>query len=352
MDENTSSLLRPAAFEARGGGIDSIYVNDGVIMFLTSGLFAGVTKESFVAPQRLNAKGLSKKHPNFYEFCVWLIGFTDADGGFSIEKSDRNKFVWIYYLDQHIYNEIILIYIKTVLFVGSINNSDKTMRKFIIRDRSIHKEIIIPIFNQLPLLTSKMYKFQLWYKALLIWESKIPKEIRIKKVLEIKAQMESIPNGYKSNALDNLTSFDTFTLKSFYNPHWVGGFTEGNGSFNIVQKDVNRQIPGFTITQKLDSYILIHLGIILGISAKVREHKKGFYILDTTNSRSISNIVQYYRFILISKKYVEYRIWARAVNYYINGSNLNPRAPCLKAAGRKIAHCKHLLRKFKDKSDY
>jgi len=52
-------------------------------MFHSSGLFAGVTSKSFVAPQRLNAKGLSKKHSNLFDFCVWLVGFTDADGGFS-----------------------------------------------------------------------------------------------------------------------------------------------------------------------------------------------------------------------------------------------------------------------------
>jgi len=52
--------------------------------------------------------------------------------------------------------------------------------------------------------------------------------------------MASIPSTYKSNAFNFLTSLDFASLNSFYNPHWVAGFTEGDGSFNMVQKGANR----------------------------------------------------------------------------------------------------------------
>jgi hypothetical protein len=68
MDENTllTSFCSRVALAALAAelaelaelGHNQIYDNK-VIMFLTSGIFAGVTKESFVAPQRLNVKGLS-----------------------------------------------------------------------------------------------------------------------------------------------------------------------------------------------------------------------------------------------------------------------------------------------------
>ena len=35
------------------------------------------------------------------------------------------------------------------------------MRKLRVRKRELLKEVIIPIFNKLPLLTSKRYKFEL-----------------------------------------------------------------------------------------------------------------------------------------------------------------------------------------------
>jgi hypothetical protein len=58
----------------------------------------------------------------------------------------------------------------------------------------------------------------------------------------------------------------------------------------------------------LDEHILKDLAIIFGIKVKVRKHNKGFYIMDTNSSRSLENIKKYFRLILISKKYIEYKI--------------------------------------------
>lgn len=186
----------------------------------------------FKAPQRLNAKGLSEKHGNFFNFCCWLVGVTDSDGGFSIEKSGKDKFVWCFFIDQHAYNIKLLTYINGVLGVASIANSGINMRKLRIRDRSVLKSVIIPIFDQLPLLTSKMYRYKLWVSAMLIWEDPtLTKEERVKAVLSIKEQMSNIPNDYKSSAFDNLPfNASLAVLNLFYNPHWVAGFTEGDGS--------------------------------------------------------------------------------------------------------------------------
>jgi hypothetical protein len=112
-----------------------------------NGLFAGVLKKDFNAPQRLNTENLSSKHSNKFNFCVWLIGFTDANGGFTIEKSGINKYSWVYYLDQHKYNERILYYIKNILNTGNIIKYPK-MVKYRIKNTKNLKEIIIPIFNQ------------------------------------------------------------------------------------------------------------------------------------------------------------------------------------------------------------
>ena len=53
------------------------------------------------------------------------------------------------------------VYIKKVLRVGKIEKSEEIMRKLRLRDKKLLKEVIIPIFNQLPLLTSKKYKYDL-----------------------------------------------------------------------------------------------------------------------------------------------------------------------------------------------
>ena len=310
-------------------------------MLLTSGSFAGVTKDKFVAPQRLHAKNLKKKHSNIFSFCIWLVGLTDSDGGFSIEKAGKDKFAWSFYIDQHLYNIKILIYVRSILGVGSISDSGN-MRKFRIRDKLILKQFIIPIFSQIPLLTSKMYRFKLWVEALEIWEDlEIPKDQRVKRVLDIKEQMSNIPNGYKSPAFDSLYTVeeDVISLNNFYNPNWVAGFVEGDGSFNIVKKETNRFVPGFTITQKLDPHILLHLKSIFHIKSAVR-YNNIFYILDTTSLRSVTNIMNYFKNLIISMKYIEYRIWCKAIYYYSLGNN-----------NEKICNCRNLLRKFRDKKN-
>jgi len=330
--------------------IYNIYITDrtatllnGEKMLLTSGLFAGVSKDSFVAPQRLNARNLSHKHGNLFNFCCWLVGVTDSDGGFSIEFTAPNNFTWVFFIDQHTYNIKLLTYIKSILNVGSISNTSLTMRKFRIRDRFILKEVIIPIFQQLPLLSSKMYNFQLWLKAFYLWEDlTIPLNEKIRIVLDIKEKMAKIPTLYQSSAFNQLLSTDTISLKNFYNPHWVAGFVEGNGSFYIVKKDDNTFIPAFTlIRESLDFNLLNHLKKILHIKSKVK-NRNSFIILDNTNLRASLNIINYLTNKIVSMKYTEYRIWGRAVHYYSLKKTFS-----VDTRSKKILHCANLLKKFR-----
>lgn len=301
------------------------------------GLFAGVTKEELVAPQRLNARNLSKKHGNINNFCIWLIGVTDSSGGFSIEKSGEKEWEWSYFVDQHKYNIKLLEYIKSVLNCGSIGSSSISMRRFRIRDRLILKEVVIPIFDKLGLLTYKMYRFELWLEALKIWEDKeISREEKVERVKEIKEKMSMIPKEYKSKKFSNLKSENVIDLKEFYNKNWLMGFIEVKGLFYITEKGKGRLVPGFTITQKLDSQILNHIKSIFHIKAKVRYNKTA-YKVETTGLRAIMNIVRYCRNGIISMKYTEYRIWCRAVQYYSKkGENQ-----------KKILHCRNLIRKIR-----
>jgi len=370
MDETTLLPLRDL-FEGLEG-----YGNE-VKMSLTSGLFAGVSSRNFNAPQRLHAEGLSKKHPDLFSFCAWLVGFTDADGGFTIENAGPGKRVWCFHLTQHKYNMVILYYVKRVLGAGSIDDSSNGTFKFCIRNISLLKQLIIPIFDQLPLLTSKMYSYNLWRDALNIWEdSNLTQDERLAKVDNIRREIAdpwylkntrgnkaSLPIsnkanlsissnsyneleiGYCSIAYSNVSLNTIEVIKDFYNPHWIAGFIEGEGSFYIVVKGNDRLTPGFAITQKLDYHILEHLRTLLHITAKVKfsQTKRGdFYILDTTGKRALTNILQFFKYLLISRKHCEYRIWAKAVN--INNTQTGV------ASFGKLSRYRDLLRRFRDKN--
>ena len=289
-----------------------------LISLYINGLFTGVLKKDFYAPQRLNTENLSSKHLNKFSFCIWLIGFTDAEGGFIIEKSGKNKYNWVYYLDQHKYNERILYYIKKILDTGNITKY-RNIVKYRVRDRKNIKEIIIPIFNQQPLLTFKMYKYNLWVEGLNIWESNISLEEKLKQIEDIRIKMKFIPKDYKSPIWLNKDLTNINIINNIINKHWLAGFTEGDGSFYLINKDNNRISPGFGQTQKLDFHLLESIRKIFHIKAKIKIYNNK-YLLDTTNKRSINNILNYFTNILISQKALEYKIWCKAI-YYIRKEN-------------------------------
>ena len=69
----------------------------------------------------------------------------------------------------------------------------------------------------------------------------------------------------------------------------------------------------FGISQKTDSIVLEGIRRILHISTVVKfKSKHNYYILDTTNSRAIENIIEYFHNTMKGMKSVEYRIWARS----------------------------------------
>ena len=211
------------------------------------------------------------------------------------------------------------------------------MRKYRIRRREELKEIIIPLFRQLKLLTSKMYKFELWVEALEIMELKLTREEKIKKIEEKRKEMRLIPRGYKSKVWEGIDKSEIEEIKGIMNRDWVGGFTEGDGSFYITKKEEGRLLRGYGITQKGDKHVLECIKKILHISARIRERGE-YNKLDTTNRRSIEGISEYYRDLLIGKKDVEYKIWVKAGYYMEKGDK------------GKLERYQRMLRRFRDKS--
>jgi hypothetical protein len=87
------------------------------------------------------------------------------------------------------------------------------------------------------------------------------------------------------------------------------GFIEAEGSFYLVNKTSTRVVHGFALTQKLDKIVLYAIGIILHIKTAVRyKELHDHYILDTTNSRAIENIIDFFKNTMKGVKSLEYRI--------------------------------------------
>jgi len=271
-----------------------------------------VSKRLFTSHQRLNEEHLKEKNNNRSSFEQWLVGFTDGDGNFSI-TNQGNKWGLSFKLVQSRYNLRVLNYIKKELGVGSITR-DGTKGQYFIRDRKVIESIIIPIFDKYPLLTTKYFDYIKLKKALAILNnvnlSKIDKNAKLLEIKNSKVDVNYISPAWK-NVIFPLTTVNS--LNNVMSKSWLVGFIEAEGSFYLTNKDSSRIVHGFGLTQKLDKIVLQGIGLMLHINNKVRfKELHNHYILDTTNSRAIENIIEFFKGTMKGIKSLEYRIWARS----------------------------------------
>ena len=269
-------------------------------------------KVLFSTHQRLNEEHLNNENKTWFK--QWLVGFTDGDGHFSITHQG-DKWGLSYKLSQSRYNLRVLYYIKKQLGVGSVTK-DNSKGQFFIRDRKTIEAIILPIFDNYPLLTSKYFDYLRFKKALaLLNNTDLSKKEKDTKLLNLKNS--KIPHEYKSPAWNNvyLPLKDIYLVKAIMSKAWLIGFIEAEGSFYLTSKDSKRIVHGFGLTQKLDEIVLQAIGLTLHISNSVRYKEiYNHYILDTTNSRAIENIIIYFKDTMQGVKSLEYKIWARSYN--------------------------------------
>ena len=257
----------------------------------------------------LTKQTLTQNKELFYQ---WLVGFTDGDGTFSIAHQN-GKWSLAFKLSQQEYNIRLLYFISSQLGVGIINKETKTkMVNYRIRDRNKLAEIIFPIFDKYLLLTSKYFNYLNFKEAYKILENNnLTKAQKDELMLALIKKVPSL--DYVSPAwgiVNNIVS-NTNEAKTVMSKAWLIGFTEAEGSFYLVNKSKDRIVHGFEITQKLDLIVLIAIGKILGIKTTSKKTSKPYGIVVTTNSRSIENIIKYYKNTMKGMKSFEFRVWQR-----------------------------------------
>lgn len=229
------------------------------------------------------------------------------------------------------------------------------MASFRIRDRKTLGSIIIPIFDKYPLLTTKYFNYAKFKKAYSILENSELTVLERNRLLEdLKSTKPA--ESYISPAWDGVTLPKTrqagldplgsrvapggaladaneasgafraplteagacrrpapASAHKVMSKPWLVGFVEAEGSFYLVSKDAKRIVHGFGVTQKLDVVVLEAIRHILHISTKVVFKKQyNHHMIDTTNSRAISNVSKYFLNTMKGMKSVEYRIWSRS----------------------------------------
>ena len=250
------------------------------------------------------------------QFCDWLCCMPDGDGTFyfSINKKKNNIWNCTFKIGQSTYNLRLLYYIKANLGCGQINlKAGKNMAEFRIRKQNILINVIVPIFKKHHLYSTKIFYFQQLEKALEILENNnLCSEQKHKALSNLKQNIPPI-NYISSNWSENPSN------------DWIYGFTEAQGSFFLTLKEKIKQprmVHSFGITQKLNKEILEFIRSKLHIASKIQFSKKNFYKLETSNSRALEKIKFFYLKQLKGMKSLEYKIWARSLNYKNNFDKL------------------------------
>ncbi|OAQ22032.1 homing endonuclease, partial [Linnemannia elongata AG-77] len=149
--------------------------------------------------QRLNVK-----QPTNDWFEQWLVGFTDGDGSFSVLRQG-DKWGLTFKISQNTYNLRALHYIKKELGAGSIFIESKNdMAHFRIRDLKVINEIIFPIFDKYPLLTTKYFYYNIFKEAYKILDNKDLTKLEKSNLLE-NLLLTKPSNSYISPAWDNVS---------------------------------------------------------------------------------------------------------------------------------------------------
>jgi hypothetical protein len=292
-----------------------IWMNDPITyvrMSIAGRRHAWVGFKYYSTHQRLKKEHLNKNDKDWFE--QWLVGMTDGDGTFCIARQN-GKWNLVYKIAQSRYNLRALHYIKKQLGIGSITK-DNTKGQLLIRDRKKLETVIFPIFDKYPLLTSKHFNYLKFKQAFYILENaSLTKDEKDQKLFVLKDQ--PIPENYISPAWNSinlpLLPKTVNDVTNIMTKPWVVGFIEAEGSFYLVSKTSTRIVHGFGITQKLDSIVLQGIKLTLHIPTVVKfKAKHNYYTLNTTNSRAIENIIEYFHNTMKGMKSVEYRIWARS----------------------------------------
>lgn len=194
------------------------------------------------------------------EFIQWLVGFTDAEGSFYIYNNKSWTAASLRFsIELHADDIEILDKIAQTLGVGRVvKDRKRNSAVFYVVNFDDIIRVIIPLFQEFPLQTSKYLDFTCFSKAALI-KSESPEGIRkisktdlfeIKKLKETMNSKRLIIDKEQEEFLSNKVSINVW---------WLLGFVEGEGTFGY-----KHLVPYFQIAQhKKNLFVLIAIETFL-----------------------------------------------------------------------------------------
>jgi hypothetical protein len=254
---------------------------------------AGIKK---MVPQRLHTENL---------IYPYLVGLIEGDGWFCISKKGK-YLLYEFGIELHIKDIQLLYKIKTLLGVGNITiiKNNKKVR-YNIRNKKHLLNIIIPIFDQYPMLSNKQYDY-----------------LNLKKNLNKNIIYSKDYQNYTRSNI-NIETIDSILSKSYFLP-WFIGFIEAEGCFCIypVQNDKSL-IASFDIAQSNAKLLMEAINKYCKFGPKVYLNEKtNSYKIKISSKKDIKNIIDIiYKapIKLLGYKKLQFLLWLknlRKINRY------------------------------------
>lgn len=229
-------------------------------------------------------------------------------------------------ISLHIDDLFILEFIKEKLNCGHISISGSKCNYFV-NDKNSLILVILPIFNFVKLNSSKYYQFIVFEKAVNLIKDK--KHLLPEGKLEMINLKKKIRN---SNFAPSYENFKNIPLTL----NWLGGFTDGDGSFSISlykpRLKYENHIKELELFKRIKEILDPTSNLII---TKPRENRPNASItvsLDITNIHTLKNkILPFFSKsgILKSKKIKDFKDWSILIDIYYSGYHLLPEGKLL-----------------------
>ena len=221
-------------------------------------------------------------------FLEWLIGFTEGNGSFIINKQGTLE----YKITKSSKDAAVLFYIKKTLSFGTVSIQSKVNKThhFRVRNREGLKKII-DIFNGYLQLNKYKKNFELFIIAY---------------------------NSYYNEKIDNNVNF--FDLISL-NSAWLCGFTDAEGCFTIsVIKNEFKKKPSvqvrYILSQQDEKELFDRIALLLNGRVSYQMSYNGYNMAVQLTYLKI--VISYFsKFQLKTFKYISYLKWKKIYNLVI-----------------------------------
>lgn len=184
----------------------------------------------------------------------WFItGFTDAEGCFTLNvtRNKEYKTGWyiqaIFQIGLHQKDHVLLDQIKSSFGVGSINfkHGPQTIQYRIVSVKDL--AIVISHFDKYPMITQKRADYELFKQAIQLMKQKEHlTEAGLAKIVAIKASMNNGLSPELKAAFPNILKVSRPIVEdqNIKDPHWLAGFTSGEGCFRISINQSKTKVGG------------------------------------------------------------------------------------------------------------